>query len=104
MSGRPSLIRGSLLNFTEGAISLLCALIVSVALARTLHPDGFGLYALVMSIVWVIYLFARMGIPGTVRRYAAELDGRGEMRLIGRLLGRTLRTASMSASAAAVLR
>jgi O-antigen/teichoic acid export membrane protein len=43
-----------------------------------------------MSIVSFSFLFARLGIPGTVRRYAAELDGRGEHHLIGTVAGRGL--------------
>jgi O-antigen/teichoic acid export membrane protein len=103
MTDRPSLRQGSLLNFADGAISLVSALVVSILLARTLHPVGFGLYALVMSIVSFAYLFARAGIPGTVRRYAAEFDGRGERALIGVVAARGLRNASLTALAAAVL-
>ena len=68
-----------------------------------MHPDGFGLYALVMSIVSFAYLFARAGIPGTVRRYAAEFDGRGERDLIGIVLGRGLRNSILTGLAAAFL-
>jgi len=100
---RPSLRQGSLLNFADGAISLASALIVSVLLARTLHPTKFGLYALVMSIVSFAYLFARAGIPGTVRRYAAEFDGRDDRALIGIVAGRGLRNAALTALAAALL-
>ena len=103
MTARPSLRRGSILNFADGAISLGSALLVSVLLARTLHPQGFGLYALVMSIVSFSYLFARAGIPGTVRRYAAEFDGRRDRELIGIVAGRGLRNASLTAVAGALL-
>lgn len=103
MIRRPSLGASSVLNFTDGAISLLSALAVSVMLARTLHPQGFGVYALVMSIVSFAYLFARAGIPGTVRRYAAELDGRGDRHLIGLVAGNGLRNAAVIALAAGVL-
>src|ERR1700730_3122674 len=96
MSRRPSLREGSLLNFADGAISLGAALLVSVLLANKLHPDGFGRYALVMTIVSFGYLLARAGIPGTVRRYAAEFDGRGERALIGVVAGRGLRSASLT--------
>lgn len=103
MTERPSLRRGSLLNFADGAISLTAALLVSVLLARKLHPDGFGQYALVMSIVSFAYLFARAGIPGTVRRYAAEFDGRGERDLIGMVTARGLRNAMLTGLGAALL-
>jgi O-antigen/teichoic acid export membrane protein len=87
---RPALVHGTALNFADGAISLASGVIISVLLARALKPGGFGLYALVMSIVSFSFLFARLGIPGTVRRYAAELDGRGEHHLIGIVAGRGL--------------
>src|SRR3984893_8430353 len=103
MTQRPSLRQGSLLNFADGAISLVSALIVSVLLARTLGPTRFGLYALVMSIVSFAYLFARAGVPGTVRRYVAEFDGRGERALIGIVAGRGLRNASLTALAGGLL-
>jgi O-antigen/teichoic acid export membrane protein len=103
MRQRPSLRQGSLLNFADGAISLASALVVSVLLARTLLPTKFGLYALVMSIVSFAYLFARAGIPGTVRRYAAEFDGRDDRDLIGIVAGRGLRNAALTALAAAIL-
>jgi O-antigen/teichoic acid export membrane protein len=103
MSQRPSLRRGSMLNFGDGAISMGSAVLVSVLLAQTLHAAGFGLYALVMTIVSFTYLLARAGIPGTVRRYAAEFDGRGERALIGIVAGRGLRSASLTAVGGAVL-
>jgi O-antigen/teichoic acid export membrane protein len=87
---RPGLLHGTALNFADGAISLASGVVVTVLLARALKPGGFGLYALVMSIVSFSFLFARMGIPGTVRRYAAELDSRGEHHLIGTITGRGL--------------
>src|SRR6202022_1897093 len=48
-------------------------------------------------------LFARLGIPGTVRRYAAELDGRGEHRLIGTVAGRGLVNGLAASIVAALL-
>ena len=95
--------KGSLLNFADGGISLASALLVSVLLARTLKPERFGQYALVMVIVSFAYLLARAGIPGTVRRYAAEFDGRGDRALIGIVAGRGLRNASLTALAGALL-
>jgi len=71
--------------------------------ARQLHPQGFGQYALVMSIVSFAYLFARAGIPGTVRRYAAEFDGRGEAHLTGIVAGRGIRNATLTGLVAALL-
>lgn len=67
------------------------ALVVSVLLARTLHTDGFGVYALTMTVVTFALLLARLGISSTVRRYVAELDGRKDLGTAAIVLGRALR-------------
>lgn len=95
----PSLTRASLLNFVDGGVTIASALIVSVLLARKLGPDRFGVYALVMSVVIFALLFARLGIAGTVRRYVAELDGRGDRATAAAIIGRGLRLALLSGTA-----
>jgi O-antigen/teichoic acid export membrane protein len=87
----PTLVKSSALNFADGATSLVAALIVSVLLARTLGPERFGQYALVMAIVSFAYVLAQLGVPATVRRYAAELDGHGQLEIAGLVAGRALR-------------
>jgi O-antigen/teichoic acid export membrane protein len=100
---RPSLKWSSALNFGDEAISLLAALSVSVLLARTLGPAQFGVYALVMAILSVSYVFAQVGIPSTVRRYVAELDGKGQHDVLGTVVGRALRIGLITALVAALL-
>ncbi len=68
-----------------------------------LGPDRFGLYSLVMSIVTFSCLFARLGINETVRRYVAELDGRGQRAVAAIVAGRSLQIGLVSAGTAAVL-
>ena len=87
----PSLAWSSLLNFADGAVTLAGALVVSIILAHKLGPDGFGVYALTMSVVMFTLLFARLGISATVRRYVAELAGKSDLRLAAIILGRALR-------------
>ena len=87
----PSLARSTALNFLDGVVTLAGALLVSVILARKLGRDGFGIYALTMSAVMFILLFARLGISGTVRQYVAELHGKNDRELAGAVLGRALR-------------
>ena len=98
----PTMARSTALNFLNTAIDLGAAVIVSVILARKLGPDRFGLYSLVLTIVGFSYLIARLGINETVRRYAAELDGRGERKLVGIVAGRSLRIGLVSSILAAV--
>jgi O-antigen/teichoic acid export membrane protein len=91
------------LNFTDGAITAASALVVSVLLARALGPAEFGKYALVMSIVIFALLFAQLGISGTVRRYTAELDGRGDPGAAAAVAGRGLRLALMTGMAGSLV-
>lgn len=100
---RPTLARSSALNFADGAISLTAALAVSVILARNLGPERFGLYALVMALVSFAYVFAQLGIPATVCRYVAELDGKGQPEIAAAVAGRGLRMGLISGTAAALL-
>jgi O-antigen/teichoic acid export membrane protein len=91
-----SLARNSGLNFIDGAISLASALVVSVLLARGLGAERFGVYALVMSVVIFTLVFARLGVSGTVRRYVAELDGKGDLATAAIVLGRALKLGLLS--------
>jgi O-antigen/teichoic acid export membrane protein len=95
--------RSTALIFLDTIVSLFSGLIVSVILARTLQPDGFGLYSLVITISAFAYLVARFGITETVRRYAAELDGRGDRKLVATVAGRSLRLGLVSAAAAGLI-
>jgi stage V sporulation protein B len=87
----PALLRNSALNFADGAVTLGAALIVSVILARQLGADGFGIYALTMTLVIFVLVLARQGISSTVRRYVAELDGKRDLATASIVLGRALR-------------
>lgn len=96
------LLRGTLLNAADSATSLVAAMIVSILLARTLGPDRFGLYALVTTVVTFTFLFARLGVGDTMRRYMAELDGRDQRRLGAALAGWGLRIGISAALVSAV--
>jgi O-antigen/teichoic acid export membrane protein len=78
-------------------------MIVSIVLARTLGPDRFGLYALVTTVVTFTFLFARLGVGDTMRRYMAELDGRDQRRLGAALASWGLRIGISAAVVAAVV-
>jgi O-antigen/teichoic acid export membrane protein len=99
----PSLLRGTLLNFADTAISMASALTVSVVLARALGPREFGLYSLVMTVATFVYVAAGFGIGETVRRYVAELDGTGERALRALVGWRGLRLGLLTSGAATVL-
>ena len=103
MSRRPpSLLLGTLLNFSDIAISMASALIVSIVLARALGPQGFGLYSLVMTITTFALVVVRFGIGDTVRRYVAELDGSGRRTLTTLVGWHGLRWGFLTSGTAAV--
>jgi O-antigen/teichoic acid export membrane protein len=91
-----------LLNAADSATTLVAAMVVSIVLARTLGPDRFGLYALVTTVVTFTFLFARLGVGDTVRRYMAELDGRDQRPLGAVLAGWGLKIGISAAIVAAV--
>ena len=99
----PPLLNGSLLNSADTATSVGAAVVVSILLARTLGPDRFGLYALVTTVVAFAFLFARLGVGDTMRRYMAELDGRDQRRLGAVLAGWGLKVGITAALVAAIV-
>ena len=92
----PTLARATSLKFVDGGVTLSAALIVSVFLARTLGPERFGLYALVMSVVMAALLLARLGISNTVRRFIAEQHARDDRLTAAVVVGRGIRLGLMS--------
>ncbi len=99
----PGLARNTALNFADTLISLASALVVTVVVARLLGPAEYGLYSLVVTIVWFTYAIARLGINQTVRRYVAELDGRGQREMAATVAGLGLRNALISVGVASLL-
>lgn len=99
----PTMVRATSLNFLDGGVTLAAALVVSILLARTLGPDRFGLYALVMSVVMVALVLARLGISNTVRRFVAEQHARGDRATAALVVGRGLRLGLISGIAGAGL-
>jgi O-antigen/teichoic acid export membrane protein len=102
MSTSPSLTRSTLLNLVDTGISMGSAVLISVLLARTLGPDRFGIYSLVLTLVTFTYLLVRFGINETVRRYVAELDGQGRREVAAVIAGRGVLIGLGTASVAAV--
>jgi O-antigen/teichoic acid export membrane protein len=103
----PTLVRSSLLNFADLAVTLLAAAAVSIVLARSLGPERFGVYALVGSVVSFTVTFARLGISDTLNRYIAELAGRQDRTAAALLafqgLGAGLVAAAVAAAGMALL-
>ncbi|MFQ6076486.1 MAG: lipopolysaccharide biosynthesis protein [Candidatus Bathyarchaeia archaeon] len=67
---------------TATAVSILnkaVGVLTSIALARLLLPEGYGLYTLVFSIVLLANSFADIGVFQAVTKYAAETEEDGDI-------------------------
>jgi len=64
--------RNSFWLTAQTAITGLCGLIVSMALARMLGPEEYGRYSYVIWLMGVIVLIASYGLPSAMTRYIAD--------------------------------
>jgi O-antigen/teichoic acid export membrane protein len=79
-------------------------LILSIMLARSLGPEGLGIYSYVIAIVGFAVLIAQFGFPHLTVREVAKLEEKGRFRLLGRYLRyTTLVIAGMSVLLATIL-
>jgi len=69
---RARLMRGGIGSAAVNAASTLTAFVVSVVLARSLGPKGFGVYSFVYVLVLVMAMPAQLGIPDLVVRETAK--------------------------------
>lgn len=69
---RGQLLRGGLGSAAVTLASTLTAFIVSVALARSLGPESYGIYAFVFALVMVLAMPAQVGMPDLVVRETAK--------------------------------
>jgi O-antigen/teichoic acid export membrane protein len=99
----PALVRSTLLNFTDTAISAVSAVAVSIVLARALGPVTLGLYSLVTSTVTFVLIFARLGVSDTVTRYVAELSGQGELSIASMVTARAVAVVIVAGVVATIL-
>lgn len=71
------ILKGASVTLGLKLIYLLLTFILSVVLARSLGAEGLGAYTYVMSWVWLLSVFAKMGIPElSVREIAAAQSGK----------------------------
>jgi len=66
--------RQFLATFTFGIANRLIGVFTTIILARLLMPEGYGLYALAFSVVFLVNNFADIGIFNAVSKYAAETE------------------------------
>ena len=98
---RAQLMRGGVAGLAARAGSILAGLVSSVVLARVLGPETYGIYAFVFSLITMLGLPVKMGLPTLIVRETARADQAGDgalMRGIWRWSDR-----AMALMAAAVL-
>lgn len=61
------------IEFVAKLVSTLSGALLSVLLARLLHPDSYGLLFLSLSILGTVALFSQLGIAKSGARYISEL-------------------------------
>lgn len=83
-------------------VVLLAGLGTSVLVARTLGPQEFGTYRLVMGLVWGLEVAAVLAFPNAVTKFTAELSGLDERGRDARVLGFFARRATLTYLVAAV--
>jgi len=74
-------IKGSAYNFVSLLISKFGGLIFTIIVARMLLPELFGVYALALSIVTVIFTCTDLGIDNTFLRYLSDSVGKKKQEL-----------------------
>lgn len=85
---RGRLVRGGVSSFTLKIGSGLLALPLAIVLARTLGPEGYGVYAFALSLVTLLAIPAQMGLPTLLVREIARYQQRREWGLLRGMLTR----------------
>lgn len=81
---RAQLIRGGVGSLSANIAGTGLAFLVVVVLARTLGPDGYGVYAFVIALIQLLGIPALLGLPQLMVRETARAEARGEW---GRMRG-----------------
>ncbi len=71
---RSQLLRGGVSGLLVRAGAILIGLVASVALARFLGPVAYGIYAFVFSLITLLGLPVKMGLPTLILRETARAD------------------------------
>ncbi len=82
------LIKNSGFNFTNLAITSIASFLVSVVIARTLHPTEAGIYFYLVWLIGTLSLIINLGLPNTLTRFISEAQSRSDRTLLQTLLSR----------------
>lgn len=75
---RAQLLRGGVAGLVVRVGAILAGLVSSVALARALGPETYGIYAFVFSLITLLGLPVKMGLPTLIVRETARSDQAGD--------------------------
>ncbi len=64
-------IKNSIYNSSGILIGNIAGIMLTIILARLLHPELFGIYHLVLAVGFLLLTFTDLGINGALVRYVA---------------------------------
>ncbi|MDI6811593.1 MAG: oligosaccharide flippase family protein, partial [archaeon] len=71
-------LKNSAYNSSGVLIGNIAGIILTIILARLLHPELFGIYHLALAVGFLLLTFTDLGINGTLIRYVADALGRND--------------------------
>ena len=74
--------RSAIGNASVQATGRVLALVLGLILARSLGPEGFGIYAYAVAIMGILMVAAEAGVPTLLMREIAAAEGRGDWGLL----------------------
>ena len=97
------LIRGGFGSAGIQVANRILALALGIVLARTLGPDGYGVYAYAFAIMSLLMVAAEAGVPTLLMREVAASQGRGEWGLLRGALRRGAQFVTLVATTVSML-
>ena len=79
---RAQLLRGGVGSLSVKVAHALLAFFLAVVLARTLGPEGYGVYSFALAIIMLTAIPAQVGVPQLVVRETAKAQANGNYALI----------------------
>ncbi len=98
-----SLAKNSLLNFLSQIVSAGTALATSILVARSLGPEGAGIYSYLFWLLSLIATVSTLGLPNALTKYIAQYRENGQPQLARLVAGRILRLGIAIAVAASLI-
>jgi len=71
----------------------ILVILVGILFARTLGPEGYGIYSVAFAVIALLAVPAEMGLPTLVVREVAALSAKGDLRAVGNFSGKALASA-----------